>query len=149
VRNWKNLLIAVLLAAVCVLGFLYVIGAQRVWYSTPRKVADVPGPAGSDRAYELQYAPDGDLVLRPVQGNPVVTHFDYYGDTNVVKVHWPATDRVEITMRDGTLIRINVGFRVEFPRTRPAGAATQPDFPAGAPPATPNDSGVPEVPHES
>ena len=115
-RYWRESLIVLLLLALAA-------SVANHWHyrhhTSPRKVADVAGPAGSNRTYELQYARNGDLVFRPVRGNPIVTYYDYYGDVRVARAEWPADDHVRLTMQDGTVIDIRVGMRINCQVGRP------------------------------
>lgn len=119
-RYWRESLIVVLLLALVLSAAVF---GRDHWYyrhfAKPRKVADVAGPAGSDRTYELQYARNGDLVFRPVRGNPIVTFYDYYGDLRVARAEWPADGHVRLNMQDGTVIDIRVRMRINYQVGRP------------------------------
>lgn len=105
-RDWRNPLIVVLLVS---LGAIVV----NLYQVTPKKVADVPGPPGSDDAYALYYAANGDLTFRPVVGNPIITYYDYYGDVRLAGAEWTSPHGVRLTMRDGTVMEIDARFRID------------------------------------
>jgi hypothetical protein len=117
-RDWRNPVIVVLLLAVVALA---VVSGGEHWYhhhhAKPRKVADVPGPAGSDETFELYYAANGDLTFRPTVGNPIITYYDYYGEVRVARAEWTSPHGVRLTMRDGTVMEIDARFRIDRGRT--------------------------------
>ena len=117
-KNWKRILLALTCTAIVLAAGLVLLVAWLTWLERPRKVADIPGPTPGERPLELSYGRHGDLALSR-WGGPTVTLADYYGDLNVANVHWPATDRVVITMSDGSTLQFAVGWSGTPPTTPP------------------------------
>ena len=115
IRKYLLVTLIVLLTLVAVLG----VGVLWLIYETakPHKIADISGPPGSNRQYELWYTKGGDLTFWPTIGNPIIRYSDYYDDLNVAQTQWLSDDRVLVAMVNGTTFDIRVGFDIRYKQT--------------------------------
>jgi len=116
-RNWKRIALALTAVAIVLAAVVVLLAAGLSWLHAPRKIADIPGPSPAERPLEFWYGHSGDLMLSR-WGGPTITMADYYGDLKVARVHWPAADRVIITMSDGSTLQYSIGWFATPPTTQ-------------------------------
>jgi hypothetical protein len=116
-KNWKRIIADLACLLIVLAAVLVLLVAWVTWLQGPRKIADIPGPTPTDRPLELWYGNHGNLELSR-WGGPSVTVADYYGDVSVANVRWPASDRVVLTMGDGSTLEFAVGWRFTPPATQ-------------------------------
>ncbi len=87
------------------------IGYQAISYvvenrDLPQEIAMFDDIKGQPRVYRLSYSKNGDLTFATVKllsSMPSITHWDYYGSTEVMSYKWINENTILIEMDDSTI----------------------------------------------
>lgn len=100
--------------------FVIIIGFQAIAYfvekrDLPKEIATFQDIKGLSNSYKLTYSKNGDLTfsLIKLQSNlPSITHWDYYGSTEVQSYKWIDENTIVIEMKGSTITIVIPKFKV-------------------------------------
>lgn len=73
---------------------------------SPKEIAIFKGIEGKAISYRLTYSKNGDLTfssIKPQSTKPSITHWDFYGSTEVKNYKWIDENTISIEMKDSTI----------------------------------------------
>jgi hypothetical protein len=77
---------------------------------SPKEISKIKGFDGKTISYKLTYSKNGNLTfasIKPQSNRPSITHWDFYGSTEVQKYKWFSENSITIETKD-SIIEITI-----------------------------------------
>lgn len=101
-KTYSSIVTILLVLSVAYQGFSYL--TQATYFS--EEVAVFSDSKKRPDMFKLSYKKNGDLIFSTVKlksSLPSITHWDYYGSTEVVSYEWENSDTISIKTKDSTI----------------------------------------------